>query len=158
MSPGAMSRRAIRVVVMLSVVAAAACAPPAWCTFSIVAYDSVTQELGVAVHSRAFSVGMAVPWAEAGVGGIATQASTNESFGPMGLAMLRSGKPAPEVMRTLLAADSGSAHRQLGIVDARGRSANFTGKLCSDWAGGLTGPGYAIDRKSTRLNSSHRTI
>ncbi len=139
-----MSPRGVRVVAMLSLVAAAACASPAWCTFSIVAYDSVTQELGVAVQSRAFSVGMAVPWAEAGVGGIATQASTNESFGPMGLAMLRSGKPAPEVMRTLLAADSGSAHRQLGIVDARGRSANFTGKLCSDWAGGLTGPGYAI--------------
>jgi len=104
----------------------------------------VTQELGVAVQSRAFSVGMAVPWAEAGVGAIATQASTNESFGPMGLALLRSGKPAPEAMRALLDADSGSAHRQLGIVDARGRGANFTGKLCSEWAGGITGSGYAI--------------
>src|SRR5213593_4472825 len=144
MGPGAMSPRAIRVVAMLSVVAAAACAPPAWCTFSIVAYDSVTQELGVAVQSRAFSVGMAVPWAEAGLGAIATQASTNETFGPAGLSLLRSGKPAPEALRALLDADSGSAHRQLGVVDARGRSANFTGKLCSDWAGGLTGPGYAI--------------
>src|SRR5947199_7472955 len=123
MGPGAMSRRAIRVVAMLSVVAAAACAPPAWCTFSIVAYDSVTQELGVAVQSRAFSVGMAVPWAEAGVGGIATQASTNESFGPMGLAMLRSGKPAPEVMRALLDSDSGSVPRQVGVVVGQGARA-----------------------------------
>ena len=113
-------------------------------TFSIVAYDSVTQELGVAVQSRAFSVGMAVPWAEAGVGAIATQASTNESFGPQGLALLRKGKKAPDVMRALLDADSGFAHRQLGVVDTRGRSANFTGKLCSDWAGGVTGPGYSI--------------
>jgi uncharacterized Ntn-hydrolase superfamily protein len=119
-------------------------APQARATFSIVAYDSVTQELGVAVQSRAFSVGMAVPWAEAGVGAIATQASTNETFGPSGLAMLRTGKAAPEVMRALLDADSGFAHRQLGVVDARGRSANFTGKLCSDWAGGVTGAGYAI--------------
>jgi uncharacterized Ntn-hydrolase superfamily protein len=117
---------------------------PAGATFSIVAYDSMTQELGVAVQSRAFSVGMAVPWAEAGVGAIATQASTNETFGPAGLVLLRSGKPAPETMRTLLDADSGSAHRQIGVVDARGRSANFTGKLCSSWAGGITGPGYAI--------------
>ena len=139
-----MSPRTLRVIAVVLAAAVAACAPPARATFSIVAYDSVTQELGVAVQSRAFSVGMAVPWAEAGVGAIATQASTNESFGPMGLALLRSGKPAPEAMRTLLAADSGSAHRQLGIVDARGRSANFTGKLCSDWAGGVTGQGYAI--------------
>jgi len=138
-----MSPRTLRIAIGAAA-ALAACAPPARATFSIVAYDSVTQELGVAVQSRAFSVGMAVPWAEAGVGAIATQASTNESFGPMGLTLLRSGKAAPEAMRTLLAADSGSAHRQLGIVDARGRSANFTGKLCSDWAGGVTGPGYAI--------------
>jgi uncharacterized Ntn-hydrolase superfamily protein len=119
-------------------------AAPAQATFSIVAYDSVTQELGVAVQSRAFSVGMAVPWAEAGVGAIATQAATNESFGPQGLALLRKGKAAPDVMRALLDADSGFAHRQLGVVDTRGRSANFTGKLCSAWAGGVTGPGYSI--------------
>jgi uncharacterized Ntn-hydrolase superfamily protein len=119
-------------------------AAPASATFSIVAYDSVTQELGVAVQSRAFSVGMAVPWAEAGVGAIATQASTNESFGPMGLDRLRGGASASETLHALLDADSGSAHRQLGIVDSRGRSANFTGTLCSEWAGGVTGPGYAI--------------
>ena len=117
---------------------------PAGATFSIVAFDSVTQELGVAVQSRAFSVGMAVPWAEAGVGAIATQATTNESFGPMGLGRLRSGDSAPEALWRLVDSDSGSAHRQIGIVDAHGRSAGFTGKLCSEWAGGVTGPGYAI--------------
>ena len=138
------SLRSRLALIAAAAAAAAACAPPAGATFSIVALDSVTQELGVAVQSRAFSVGMAVPWAEAGVGAIATQASTNESYGPMGLGFLRSGKAAPEAMRALLDADSGSAHRQIGVVDFRGRSANFTGKLCSEWAGGVTGPGYAI--------------
>jgi uncharacterized Ntn-hydrolase superfamily protein len=125
--------------------AAAAVGPGrARATFSIVAYDSVTQELGVAVQSRAFSVGMAVPWAEARVGAIATQASTNESLGPLGLAMLRKGMTAPEALRALLAADSGSAHRQVGIVDAKARSAAHTGAKCSAWAGQRTGPGYSI--------------
>jgi len=119
-------------------------AAPARATFSIVAYDSTTGELGVAVQSRAFSVGMAVPWADAGVGAIATQASTNESFGPLGLDMLRKGKSAPEVLRALVDSDTGSSHRQLGIVDAHGVSAAHTGKDCSNWAGHRTGPGYSI--------------
>ncbi len=131
-------------ITISSIIVALFLAQPAHATFSIAAYDSVTQELGVAVQSRAFSVGMAVPWAEAGVGAIATQAATNESFGPTGLLLLRKGKAAPDVMRALLDADSGFAHRQLGVVDTRGRSANFTGKLCSAWAGGVTGPGYSI--------------
>lgn len=129
-------------------------AAPARATFSIVAFDSTTQELGVAVQSRAFSVGMAVPWAEAGVGAIATQATTNESFGPKWLALLRGtpgrpGRPArrmsaAEALRTLLAADSGATHRQVGIVDAKGRSASHTGKDCNPWAGSRNGPGYSI--------------
>ena len=113
-------------------------------TFSIAAYDSVTQEVGVAVESRAFSVGEAVPWAEGGVGAVATQSATNESFGPWGLERLRRGEPAADVLRALLDADSGFAHRQVGVVDIHGRSATFTGKDCSAWAGGRTGPGYAI--------------
>ncbi|HET9250726.1 MAG TPA: DUF1028 domain-containing protein [Candidatus Eisenbacteria bacterium] len=129
---------------VLALLASFAVPAPALATFSIVAYDSVTQELGVAVQSRAFSVGMAVPWAEAGVGAIATQASTNESFGPLGLDLLRKGSPAPEVVRALTAADSGSAQRQLGIVDAKGLSAAHTGAKCSAWAGHRTGRGYAI--------------
>jgi uncharacterized Ntn-hydrolase superfamily protein len=119
-------------------------AAPAHATFSIVAYDSTTQEIGVAVQSRAFSVGTAVPWVEGGVGAVATQSATNESFGPWGLERMRRGEPAPVVLRALLDADSGSAHRQIGVVDARGRSATFTGTDCSAWAGGRTGPGYAV--------------
>ena len=129
---------------VLALLAMLALPAPVRATFSIVAYDSMTQELGVAVQSRAFSVGMAVPWAEAGVGAIATQASTNESFGPLGLDMLRKGSAAPEVVQALIAADSGSAHRQLGIVDAGGRSAAHTGASCSAWAGHRTGRGYSI--------------
>jgi uncharacterized Ntn-hydrolase superfamily protein len=136
--------------VMVATVAAIAAlvgfalAPRAHATFSIVAYDSLTQEIGVAVQSRAFSVGGAVPWVEAGVGGIATQSATNESFGPMGLERLRRGEKADDVLHALLEADSGRAHRQVGVVDAKGRSASFTGSDCSAWAGHRTGAGYAI--------------
>src|SRR5262245_34349620 len=92
-------------------IAALLAASPAWArhepaTFSIVAYDSVTQELGVAVQSRYFSVGRVVPWAEAGVGAVATQAGVNPSFGPQALGMMRSGLTAPEVLRALAANDS----------------------------------------------------
>lgn len=112
-------------------------------TFSIVAYDSVTQELGVAVQSKYFSVGTTVPWARAGVGAVATQANVNPSLGPEALSLLATGMPAPDVMRALAAADSGWNNRQFGIVDARGRSATWTGKGCLEWAGGESGPGFA---------------
>lgn len=113
-------------------------------TFSIVAYDPATQELGIAVQSRAFSVGAGVPWAEAGVGAIATQASTNESFGPRGLALLREGLSAQETLDRLIESDEGRDHRQLGVVDARGNAANWTGASCMDWAGDLEEPGLSI--------------
>ena len=134
------------VLVCLSLLATAA--PTAWSgvsrgTFSIVAYDSVTQELGVAVQSKYFSVGQAVPWAEAGVGAVATQATVNMSYGKKALAMLRSGLASEEVMRALAANDSLWEGRQVGIVDARGRVASWTGERCLDWAGGETGPGFA---------------
>lgn len=112
-------------------------------TFSIVARDSVTGELGVAVQSRAFSVGSAVAWAEAGVGAIATQASTNEAFGPDGLALLRRGFDSESVLGLLLAQDPGRDNRQVGIIDALGRTASHTGSACSAWAGGKTGLDYA---------------
>jgi len=113
-------------------------------TFSIVACDTVTQELGVAVQSKYFSVGGVVPWAEAGVGAVATQANVNPSLGPRALALLRTGLSAPEVMRALAAADSGWDGRQFGIVDAKGRAANWTGKRCLDWAGGEAGTAFAV--------------
>jgi uncharacterized Ntn-hydrolase superfamily protein len=122
--------------------AALACVPSG--TFSIVAYDPQTQELGVAVQSRAFSVGAAVPWAEAGVGAIATQASSNESFGPQGLAMLRAGYSADDALDMLLLSDPGRENRQVGVVDAHGRSASFTGSKCLVWAGDTTDTGFSV--------------
>src|SRR5207249_3584628 len=108
-------------------------------TFSIVAYDSVTQELGVAVQSKYFSVGTDVPWAEAGVGAVATQARVDPSFGLKALGLLRGGLRAADVLRALAATDSVWDSRQLGIVDARGSVANWTGSKCLDWAGGEAG-------------------
>ena len=112
-------------------------------TFSIIAFDPQTNELGIAVQSRAFSVGAGVPWAEAGVGAIATQASTNESFGPRGLAMLRAGYSAETARDSLLASDPGRENRQLGVVDATGRAASFTGSRCLVWAGDTTAAGLS---------------
>ncbi len=112
-------------------------------TFSIVARDSITGELGVAVQSRAFNVGKAVAWAEAGIGAIATQAQTNESYGPRGLELLRSGLDAETTLRELLVADDQREHRQLAIVDAGGGTASWTGRECMAWAGGLKRPGLA---------------
>lgn len=115
-------------------------APPG--TFSICAYDSLTGELGVAVQSRAFAVGQGVSWAEAGAGAIATQSQTNRAFGPNGLRLLKMGYSAEEVGKRLLAEDAGRENRQLGIIDAQGRTFNFTGTGCSPWAGAVSGPGY----------------
>jgi len=112
-------------------------------TFSIVAYDSVTQEVGVAVQSKYFSVGTAVPWALAGAGAIATQANVKVSLGPQALALLKTGMPASEVMKALAATDSLWDGRQVGIVDARGGAASWTGTRALDWAGGEIGPGFA---------------
>jgi len=139
-----MSRTLPMVCVALLVAASVATASDSVGTFSIVAYDPDTQELGVAVQSRAFSVGGGVPWAQAGVGAIATQSQTNESFGPRGLALLRSGYTARETLEMLLGADSGRENRQVGIVDARGRAVSFTGAECSTWAGDTTATGLAV--------------
>ncbi len=109
-------------------------------TFSIIGIDLETGEIGVAVQSRAFNVGQAVPWARAGVGAVATQALTNVSLGPRGLALLAEGKSAPDVLSALVDADSGRAHRQLGVMDSRGDCATWTGDECLDWAGGVCEP------------------
>ena len=112
-------------------------------TFSIVAYDTVTQELGVAVESKYFSVGRVVPWAEAGVGAVATQANVNPSYGPKALAMLASGVSPAEILRAFAAGDSSWSSRQLGIVDAEGRAVSWTGPRCNSWAGGIAGIHFA---------------
>lgn len=117
---------------------------PPVATFSIVGFDPGTGELGVAVQSKFVAVGAVVPWARAGVGAIATQAWANTRFGPVGLALLAAGKTPEEVGETLVAMDSRAGHRQFGIVDASGRSVTFTGEECLDWAGGRSGPNFAV--------------
>jgi uncharacterized Ntn-hydrolase superfamily protein len=112
-------------------------------TYSIAACDLDAAQWGVAVQSKFLSVGSVVPWAEPKVGAIATQAYANPRYGPNGLALLREGRSAQEAVDELTAADDGRDHRQLGIVDAEGNAATFTGTECLEWAGGRTGPGYA---------------
>jgi uncharacterized Ntn-hydrolase superfamily protein len=113
-------------------------------TYSIVARDSATGEIGVAVQSHWFSVGSAVPWAEAGVGAVATQSFTDPSYGALGLELIRAGKTAPEALRGLIAADPDSAVRQVAMIDARGRVAAFTGKRAIVAAGHRVGNGYSV--------------
>ncbi len=108
-------------------------------TFSIVARDSQTGELGIAVQSKVLAVGAVVPWAKAGVGAIATQSLANTSFGPRGLELLASGFSATEVLAQLIAEDEGRTSRQLGIIGIDGAPASFTGDQCYPWAGGHVG-------------------
>lgn len=113
-------------------------------TFSIVARDEATGELGVAVASRFFAVGHVVPWAKAGVGAVATQSFMNTSFGWRGLELLERNLTPEEAVNVLIRADENPNHRQLGIVSADGKSATYTGKNCLSWAGGRNGLNYAI--------------
>jgi uncharacterized Ntn-hydrolase superfamily protein len=118
-------------------------AEPVVATYSIVACDLEARQWGVATQSKFLAVGSVVPWAEAEVGAVATQSYANPRYGPDGLALLRDGRSAQEAVEALVAADDGRAQRQLGVVDAQGRGATFTGDECHDWAGGRTGRGYA---------------
>ncbi|MGE5693234.1 MAG: DUF1028 domain-containing protein, partial [Candidatus Zixiibacteriota bacterium] len=117
--------------------------PPPVATFSIVAYDPVNGELGVAVQSKFFAVGTVVPWAKAGVGAIATQSYANTTYGPRGLALLEAGLSPREVMDSLTRSDEMRARRQAGIIDAKGNAVTYTGDSCLSWAGGKTGQYYA---------------
>lgn len=113
-------------------------------TFSIVAWDEATGDLGVAVQSRFFGVGSVVPWARAGVGAIATQSYANTQYGPEGLALLGEGLSSDEVLRKLTEADEGRARRQAAIVDANGAPAAYTGSECLEYAGHHTGCHYSV--------------
>jgi len=108
-------------------------------TYSIVAYDSVTGDLGIAVQSKFPNVGGLVPWAKAGVGAVATQALSNTDYGEHGLELLARGATAPEAMRIIMRTDPQPAQRQVGMIDAHGNSASWTGDSTFDWAGGRTG-------------------
>ena len=112
---------------------------PPVATFSIVGYDPETDALGIAVQSKFFAVGSVVPWAEAGVGAIATQSWANTTYGPEGLKHLKSGLSAEQTLQRLIADDPGRATRQVGIVDAKGNVANYTGDECNAWAGAVSG-------------------
>jgi len=118
-------------------------AEPVVATYSIVACDLEEKEWGVAVQSKFLAVGSVVPWAEPQVGAIATQAYANPSYGPNGLALLREGLSANEVVERLTSEDADRDQRQLGVVDANGGSASWTGRRCNDWAGHRNGAGYA---------------
>ena len=113
-------------------------------TYSIVARDATTGELGVAVQSHWFSVGTSVAWAEAGVGAVATQSFIDPSYGPLGLALMRAGRSAPDALKGLIAADEGRDVRQVAMVDATGRVAAYTGARCIPAAGDRVGNGFSV--------------
>ena len=113
-------------------------------TYSIVARDPETGRFGIAVQSHYLGVGPVVPWVEAGVGGVATQARVNTSFGPVGLELLRAGRSAEEVVAGLAASDDGREHRQLGVVDANGGAAAYTGSQAIPAAGHLVRDGFTV--------------
>ena len=130
--------------------AAAAAGPPATPTsrpvhtYSIVARDARTGDLGVAVQSHWFSVGPIVPWAESGVGAVATQSLVEVSYGPLGLDRMRAGATAAEALAALVRADTNAAVRQVAMVDAKGRVAAHTGERCIAFAGHMTGEGFSV--------------
>jgi uncharacterized Ntn-hydrolase superfamily protein len=113
-------------------------------TFSIVARDPHNGDLGIAVASKFLAVGSVVPWAQAGAGAVATQASANVSYGPRGLELMKAGYSAEVALEALLADDLDREHRQVGLVDAQGGAAAYTGAACFDWAGHTTGAGFAV--------------
>lgn len=117
---------------------------PTVATFSIVAVDKTTGEIGVAVQSKIVGVGSIVPFAEADVGAVATQAYANVRYGPVGLLMLKTGATPEQTIEMLTKDDPQKAHRQVGIVSAEGKVATFTGEKCSDWAGGISGDGFVV--------------
>jgi uncharacterized Ntn-hydrolase superfamily protein len=122
----------------------AAIPPRPVATYSIVARDPATGELGVAVQSHWFSVGSVVSWAEAGVGAVATQSFVDPSYGPLGLQLMKAGRSAPDALTALLAGDAQRDVRQVGMVDAQGRAATHTGSLCIPAAGGQQGREYVV--------------
>src|SRR5947199_2008222 len=132
-------------------------ADPWFSTFSIIAFDPATNELGVAVQSRAFAAGAAVPFAKPGVGAVATQASANRLYGPKAIALLELGLGPAEVVKRITDEDPGRDTRQVGVIDTKGRSALYTGKRVIDrnadpkdpvhfgaWAGHFTGRNFSV--------------
>lgn len=112
-------------------------------TFSIVGYDPKEKEWGIAVQSKFLGVGAVVPFAKAGVGAVATQSYANTAYGPQALQLFSEGKSAEEVIEIITSRDEDKDLRQVGVIDAHGNAATFTGEKCYDWAGGITGEHFA---------------
>ncbi|WP_251551915.1 DUF1028 domain-containing protein [Neobacillus muris] len=112
-------------------------------TFSIVGYDPEGKEWGIAVQSKFLGVGAVVPWARAGAGAAATQSYANTAYGPIALDLMGQGKSAQETLKLLLADDPDKEMRQVGLIDAKGNAASYTGSACYDWAGDMTGAHFA---------------
>lgn len=113
-------------------------------TYSIVARDPATGEMGVAVQSHWFTVGSVVSWAEAGIGAVATQSFVDPAYGPLGLELMRGGKTAAQALASLVASDDGREVRQVAMIDAQGNVATHTGKRCIQGAGHKTGKNYSV--------------
>lgn len=142
-------RRMVHIYLLLAVLPLAAPAQPELplrpvATYSIVARDSATGQLGVAVQSHWFSVGQVVTWAEPGVGAVATQSFIDPNYGPLGLALMRAGKSAPATLQALLSTDDGEAVRQVAMIDAQGRVAAHTGSRAIYAAGHRLGAQYSV--------------
>lgn len=117
---------------------------PPVATYSIVAFDPKTGDLGVAVQSKVFGVGSIVPWAKAKVGAVATQAYANTTYGPEALKRLESRRSPQKIIEQLMSSDKERESRQLAVIDAKGRAAAFTGKECLDWAGHFVGTNFSV--------------
>lgn len=137
-------RTALCVFICLGISAALSNDDPTVATFSIVAVDPETGEVGVAVQSKIVGVGSIVPFAKAGVGAIATQAYANVGYGPLGIMALEAGMNAEAVINLLTRDDPLRELRQVGVIAANGKSASFTGDECMDWAGGIAGENFAV--------------
>jgi uncharacterized Ntn-hydrolase superfamily protein len=113
-------------------------------TWSIIARDTATGAFGIGIATRFFAVGSLCPHAQSGVGALSTQALMNPHYGPQGLAMLRDGVAAPEVVKRLIAPDEGREQRQVHVIDSAGRIGQHTGRQCVDWCGAVSGDGYSV--------------
>ena len=117
---------------------------PLVATFSIVGFDPLTGDLGVAVQSKFFGVGTVVPWAKANVGAVATQSYANITYGPKGLSLLEQNFHPSSAIKLLTKSDDKNEYRQVGMIDAQGRASSFTGSKCNEWAGHIVGPNFAV--------------
>jgi uncharacterized Ntn-hydrolase superfamily protein len=113
-------------------------------TWSIIARDTATGAFGIGIATRFFAVGSLCPHAQSGVGALSTQALMNPHYGPQGLAMLRDGVAAPEVVKRLIAPDEGREQRQVHVIDSAGRIGQHTGRQCVDWCGAVSGEGFSV--------------